>query len=259
MSSKESLAECGALQSLKYFGKINVRGSLLLPVGCAAVLSILIGSAKCVAQTVSLSLGVRNAHAMAYDSDRKRIVLYGGADAAKVRSDTWEFDGKGWLLASDEGPGPRTFPVMTYDSVRKRVVLFGGNRVLFGRTQQDNEYLNDTWEWDGRKWTEIKVAGPPPRAEAVMAFDRERGRAVLFGGHCMSEKSRNRWGDTWEWDGTKWMQITITGPSPRNGGVCRLRSSEKENSSLRRLDSGRSFRRDMGMGWSTLDTTCRQH
>ncbi len=162
---------------------------------------------------------VRNAHAMAYDSRRGRVVLFGGADEAKVCGDTWEWDGKTWTRVSDTGPGPRTFPAMVYDSVRQKVVLFGGNRVLFGKSPVENRFLNDTWEWDGQRWLQIQVEGPPPRAEAAIAFDARRGRVVLFGGHNHSREGRNRLGDTWEWDGSKWMQIKTTGPSPRNGAA----------------------------------------
>jgi hypothetical protein len=37
---------------------------------------------------------------------------------------------------------------MVYDPSRKRVVLFGGSN--------EEGSLNDTWEWDGKKWTPIK-------------------------------------------------------------------------------------------------------
>jgi hypothetical protein len=164
-------------------------------------------------------IGVRNAQGMAYDSKRGRIVLFGGADATKVCGDTWEWDGKRWELMSVVGPGPRTFPAMAYDSLRQRVVLFGGNRVLFGRTPEENQFLGDTWEWDGKRWLQIDVNGPPPRAEAAVAFDSKRGRIVLFGGHNRNEQGRNRLGDTWEWDGTRWTRLMVTGPSPRNGAA----------------------------------------
>lgn len=164
----------------------------------------------------SLEISVRNAHAMAYDSSRGRVVLFGGADEVKVCSDTWEWDGKKWRQVSQTGPGPRTFPAMAYDSLRKKVVLFGGNRVLFGRSPDDNKFLDDTWEWDGQRWLQIQVAGPPPRAEAAMAFDSQRGRVVLFGGHNRTREGRIRLGDTWEWDGKQWTEVKVTGPSPRN-------------------------------------------
>jgi hypothetical protein len=166
-----------------------------------------------------LEIGVRNAHAMVYDSSRGRVILFGGADALKVCGETWEWDGKRWAPLSMVGPEPRTFPAMAYDSLRKKVVLFGGNRILFGRNPDENRFLDDTWEWDGQMWTQIKVAGPPPRAEAAIAFDSERGRVVLFGGHNRTGEGRNRLGDTWEWDGARWTQIKVTGPSARNGAA----------------------------------------
>lgn len=170
-------------------------------------------------ETTSPEIGVRNAHAMAYDSGRGKVILFGGADESKVRGDTWEWDGERWTRVSDEGPGPRTFPAMAYDSVRKKVVLFGGNVVLFGRSPDENKFLDDTWEWDGRRWTQIKVAGPSPRAEAAIAFDSRRGRVVLFGGHNRAGAAGSRLGDTWEWDGKRWVEMRVTGPSPRNGAA----------------------------------------
>ena len=164
-------------------------------------------------------IGVRNAHAMTYDNDRERVILFGGADESRVCDDTWEWDGKRWTQVSQAGPGPRTFPAMAYDSVRKRAVLFGGNRVLFGRNLHENRFLNDTWEWDGKRWIEIRVAGPSPRAEAAMAFDSRRRRVVLFGGHNRAGETGRRLGDTWEWDGKRWTEIKVTGPTPRNGAA----------------------------------------
>ena len=170
-------------------------------------------------QKTSPQLNVRNAHGVAFDGGRGRVVLFGGADDAKVCVDTWEWDGKLWTLKSQDGPGPRTFPAMAYDGLRKRVILFGGNRVLFGRNPDENRFLDDTWEWDGRRWTRLEVAGPTPRAEAAMAFDDKRGRVVLFGGHNRTGEGGNRLGDTWEWDGQKWIEIRVAGPSPRNGAA----------------------------------------
>ena len=164
---------------------------------------------------------------MAYDIVRRRVVLFGGADAGSVRGDTWEWDGRNWMRVSLTGPSPRTFAVMTYDSVRRRVILFGGNRVLFGRDRSDNRYLDDTWEWDGRKWSQIDAPGPPARAEAVMIFDAKRRRAVLFGGHTITENGRNWLGDTWEWDGKRWLSVPGSGPSPRNGAAAAYDSARE--------------------------------
>jgi hypothetical protein len=200
----------------------------VLAAACSWVVTVLsVGAPGVVSAGGPSAIGVRNAHAMVFDEARGRVTLYGGADAAAVRGETWEWDGSRWSLAANEGPGPRTFPAMAYDSRRGRIVLFGGNRVLFGRSAEDNIFLGDTWEWDGKSWTRIDVPGPPVRSEAAMAFDTRRGRIVLFGGHSGTGETRRRFGDTWEWDGRRWVEAKVTGPSPspRNGAAAAFDSA----------------------------------
>lgn len=165
------------------------------------------------------SLTVRNAHAMAYDSDRAKVILFGGADEKQVLGDLWEWDGKIWHRVSANGPAPRTFPAMAYDRARRCVVLFGGNRVLFGAESDTATFLDDMWEWNGARWREIKTAMPLARAEAGMAYDRDRQRLVLFGGYRIVDGKMLRLGDTWEWDGKIWKQVSTSGPLPRNGAA----------------------------------------
>ena len=87
-------------------------------------------------------------HAMAADSDRGRVVLFGGDSLReKLFNDTWEWDGEDWTQAADIGPSARLKHKMTYDAARKRTVLFGGNA-------GSGVLLGDTWEWDGEDWTQ---------------------------------------------------------------------------------------------------------
>ena len=122
---------------------------------------------------------------MAYDPSIGRVVLFGGADAASVRGDTWAWDGDRqlWAPMAGSGPPPRTFPAMTFDGTRGEIVLFGGNRVLFGRDDEWDTLLGDTWVLRDGGWHRRDGHGPAPRAEAAMAYDRRRGRVVLFGGY----------------------------------------------------------------------------
>lgn len=173
-------------------------------------------------------LGVRNGHVLAYDSDRGRILLFGGADERRVLGDLWEWEGKSWQLLAAAGPPPRTFPAFSYDRARKHVVLFGGNRVLFGQAGDEDTFLGDTWEWYEGAWHRLEVRAPPPRAEASMAYDCARRRLVLFGGYRGSGPHRERFGDTWEFDGSSWRQMeTAEGPSPRNGAAMAYDAARK--------------------------------
>ena len=112
---------------------------------------------------------VRNAHGMAFDRLRGVTVLFGGADAERVRGNTGNGTERVGKRVSERGPSARTFPAMTFDSARGVTLLFGGNRVLFGAQPSDAKFLDDFWQWDGKQWEQLP-SGPGPRAEAAFTF-----------------------------------------------------------------------------------------
>ncbi len=155
----------------------------------------------------------RSGMAMAYDTDRKRIVMFGGVRStlagAIMLADTWEWDGLQWIsVTTPVAPSPRVGSGMTYDPVRRRVVLFGG--VFPGQYP-----LGDTWEYDGSTWTQLSPALAPGAREPSLTWDSAREVAVLFGGVDFTVPWVQFWTDTWEWDGSNWSQRLVTSP----GGV----------------------------------------
>ncbi|MBI5778803.1 MAG: fibronectin type III domain-containing protein [Planctomycetes bacterium] len=134
--------------------------------------------------------------AMAYDSVRKKTVLFGGQNSiGNPINDTWEWDGTNWTQRTPvSSPSARMSHMMVYDSFRQKTVLFGG---LNGPT------LNDTWEWDGTNWTQRSPGtSPSTRRNSGMAYDSVRQKTVLFGG--FTDGGPNN--ETWEWNGTTWTQ-----------------------------------------------------
>ncbi len=153
----------------------------------------------------------RYAHALASDTRRTTVVLFGGYDATGYRADTWEWDGTIWNPRVVPGfPPPRAFHAMAYDESRDRVVLFGGQTFAGG-------LLGDTWEWDAVTgfWTLVSSSGPSPRFYHSMAYDTLRHRVVLYGGNDGTTVKD----DTWSWDGASWTQIGSAGPGPRQAGA----------------------------------------
>lgn len=146
----------------------------------------------------------RHSHALAYDTQRRVTVLFGGFDGSpqsgSLLGDTWEWDGTTWRKATDIGPSRRLGHAMVHDEKRQVTVLFGGNA---------GAYCGDTWEWDGSSWRQVASKGPSPRGRHAMAYDSARGVTVLFGG------APRGGGETWEWDGVVWKQVSLTGPWPR--------------------------------------------
>ena len=137
----------------------------------------------------------RQYHVMAYDSDRKVVVMHGGrrdyGDGSPWTdlSDTWEFDGLDWSPAATAAPGPQVLThTMVYDSVNQRMVLLDGST---------------TWILEDDAWSVLNTdTNPGTRNRSSMAFDSSRGVVVLFGG----SDSTGVYG-TWEFDGTDWYQV----------------------------------------------------
>src|SRR5438105_909887 len=144
---------------------------------------------------------------MAYDRNRSRIVLFGGAFAPGASGETWEWDGQNWTQVAETGPPARLQHAMAFDSSKNVVTLFGGNLPKVQTT------LNDTWEWDGQNWTQQEDTGPA-RCGHGMAYDDVRKRLVLFGG---TDENGSQYGDTWEWDRTTWTQRSDFGPPACSG------------------------------------------
>ncbi len=146
-------------------------------------------------------------HSTAYDSVRRRVVMFGGGIQGLglvARGDTWEYEEGGWMrIPTTIAPAARLSAAMAYDPIQRRTVLFGGapvNGTLFG----------DTWAWDGDHWTAIpSVVAPPPRSGASLVYDPETKHLLLFGGTSTSNTSL---GDAWELVGDTWTELA--GPLP---------------------------------------------
>ncbi|MEK6702599.1 MAG: M12 family metallopeptidase, partial [Planctomycetota bacterium] len=190
----------------------------------------------------------RTVHAMAYDSVREEVVLFGG-DTGTANGETWVRHAGQWTQRLVSGPSPRFHCASAFDSTRGVTILFGGiasgtngetwewngtawtPRIAAGPSDRFATRMcfdsgrgvtvlfggwtgtanGETWEWDGLTWTQrVGGGGPSPRVAHAMAYDSGRGVTVLFGGETAAGVN----GETWEWNGTAWTQRTVTGPSP---------------------------------------------
>jgi hypothetical protein len=157
------------------------------------------------------TLTARHGHSMVYDEARKQLLLFGGTGTEGTspsgdRNSTWRWDGTTWTRIATGGPSPRYEAAVTYDATRQRVVLYGGQSGAFPNIT----VLSDTWEWDGSAWTQRSTTGPSARVHQSIAFDRARGKVVLYGGFNSTTVQELR--DIWEWDGSSWTQASVSGP-----------------------------------------------
>ena len=65
-----------------------------------------------------------------------------------------------------------------HDPARGVTVLFGGNDL--------RRVLQDTWTWDGSRWTQLSGGpAPPPRVDCGITYDLNRARVVMYGGQAL--------------------------------------------------------------------------
>jgi hypothetical protein len=143
----------------------------------------------------------RTQAAMAYDSGRSRVVLYGGFDGAFLE-DTWEYDGTSWTSVPVAGPHPLAHHAMAYDARRGVIVVQGGG--------DSSVVYDETWEYDGAQW-QLRSLTPNPgeRWAHAMAYSEALQAIVLHGGEepvCLEGDcaSVDTLDDTWVYDGTRW-------------------------------------------------------
>ena len=115
-------------------------------------------------------------------------------------------------------PGPRAGPVLVYDPDNNGVIMFGGAKVVH---QPDGTNptvsLADTWLWNGKRWEQLDVQGPPARSAAMAVYDSLQHTVVLFGGSGPQGIGQGLYfQDTWTWDGRQWQeQHPVHSPNPR--------------------------------------------
>jgi hypothetical protein len=145
-------------------------------------------------------------HAMAYDAQRRRVVLFGGASNVVQYDDTWTWDGDRWTLHSPTNRPPASSGhSMCYDSARGRIVMHQLANSVPGTPQ--------TWEWDGSNWQQTTIGGPPRMEGQSMAYDPLRQRAVVYSPTVLGQP-----GQTWEYDGASWsLRSNVGSPTSLSG------------------------------------------
>lgn len=145
---------------------------------------------------------------LAFDSRAGRVVSFGGYTGRSI-GDLRTLDAGRWRTLGTHPEVTASEPGFVYDSHRDRFVLFGGGPLRAG---------DAGWLLEGERWTRIVGSGPPPREAHAMSYDVRRDRVVVFGGIAGAATAGARpsmLGDTWEFDGRKWEQRVVQGPSPR--------------------------------------------
>ncbi|MFT3913636.1 MAG: hypothetical protein QM704_05895 [Anaeromyxobacteraceae bacterium] len=158
----------------------------------------------------------RKHHAMAADAAGGGALLFGGVknnnvlNAGDVLADTWRYAGGTWSDVSTL-PAPTARVGHAMAPTPSGAMLFGGMGPGGAPV-----YQNDLWAWTGASWADVSPASgrPSARTGAGLAYDRARGKLVLFGG-----SNGAALGDVWEYAAGAWSNRTpgagAASPGPR--------------------------------------------
>jgi hypothetical protein len=139
---------------------------------------------------------------LAWDSDRKLAVLYGGYDraAATARNDLWTWTGNAWspVAASSAPPLRQAGAGFVYDPARRKLLLWGGQDLAAPYFHP----RSDVWEWDAASgstgWIERTPSSGAPARYGMAAYYAPVRRAALMVGGDGDLWDRVK-GDAWEW------------------------------------------------------------
>jgi Concanavalin A-like lectin/glucanases superfamily len=165
-------------------------------------------------------LSVGNAYDGNFAGNLDEVAIYPTALTQTQITSHFQAHG-GWeLLTPAAAPAARFGNAIAYHNPSSRTILFGGAVSVNGTST----YFGDTWRWDGVNWTQLTPANSPsPRTGATMVYDAATSSLVLFGGGSVSGGVTTYFGDTWNWNGTNWAQVTqphgSKWPSGRSGAA----------------------------------------
>lgn len=182
-------------------------------------------------------------------SSYMNVMLFGGANSSGyVFNDTWIFTtvNDTWtniipflhcnVSSCPSGRHDAAASFLQNNAFNNQTVLFGGCTVASPGWAESappcsgaaGAILNDTWVftdpspgWGKWNWTRLPTSvAPSPRFDAAIAFAPVYGSLILFGG-C-GPGGACPLGDTWQFNGSGWTNLSITGPAARYGAAMGL-------------------------------------
>lgn len=112
--------------------------------------------------------------------------------------------------ANGNAPPARIGPALGFDPISRLLIMFGGAPATGTNlaTGHPATRLNETWSWDGQKWTQLHPkTSPPALFGARMITDPNTQRLLLVSGAGDSSANVLQQEGMWEWDGSTWSHV----------------------------------------------------
>lgn len=148
----------------------------------------------------------RRGTGLAFDPATQALYLFGGKTPTNAElNDLWRYQGGAWTQLPATGISARFDHSMVWDPMAGGgaggILLFGGNvdGTGFG-------WVNNTWLWTSAGGWVQGPSGPPLGYDHTMCRDAARNCVVLV----IVPGFSNTVSQTWEWNGSSWLQRIST-------------------------------------------------
>ncbi len=206
----------------------------------------------------SIKPSARHYHAMAYDSQSDRVIMFGGWIGSvsnppyhRHNAETWAYDFNTNTWADMNplvNPSGRAEIPIVYNSKIDKIFLYGGRTGIY-------ETSNEIWlyDFDNNTW-EQKFPSFTPRAKFgySIGYDTKNEKVILFGGVTGFWSFTN---ETWEYDfsNNDWRNRNATGDIPIEV-VDRPMSYDSKSGKMLLYASGKTYSYDYEKNeWSEIN------
>jgi PKD repeat protein len=165
---------------------------------------------------------------MVFDVADGYELYFGGNANGSFSAATWTFSNGTWNNATGSvgtAPSARTGMGLAYDAADGYVLAVGGVSNTDGCGGPASGNCNDTWEFEGGKWTQLTPTYDPvcqmidnepyctpfPGGSNPVAYDATSGNVVLFAGDANSPGFPT---ETWTYRADIWTQVNTTSQAP---------------------------------------------
>ena len=146
----------------------------------------------------------RQAAAMAYDPEMRKVVMFGGGTISTPLNDTWAWDGKGWTDLHPATTPAGSAASMVYDTADHQLVL-----------DTSGQLGSSIWTWKNGDWVLLraypartceKLAGGGVSCSPPIATSPEGFESAVYDAALGKLVAQDRL-DTWAGDGLNWTRL----------------------------------------------------